>query len=250
MRFKEYLSLSEGIEVKDNSLVFNYNKNKSSKDSIGTSFGKSKFKPFKKSGYVLDNKEVFSAYSGGGATEILKALKNKNDITYNKENYNYFINRTAVYLTKIIKDNKIQVVISPKSSSNLIIDVMDKIQEKIPELTFFTSVFQKVTTEDIKNIHLEDDPRVTDKIRTNFDYIKRSAIKNEYFAMVKVDPKFRSFVRGFFQEIPEKVIKEVKDKNVALFDDVISSGTTIAEMMRMLGGAGAKDVIGLTIFKS
>jgi len=104
--------------------------------------------------------------------------------------------------------------------------------------------------EDIKNIHLIDDPRITDKIRKSFENIKKAAIKNEYFAMVKVAPKFRQFVRGFFENINPKIVKACQDKNVAIFDDIITSGVTISEMIRMIGAAGAKKVIGLTIFKS
>ena len=246
--FKDYLF--EEIHVKDNKLSFSYNKEKSTKTSIGTGFGKGKFKPYKKSGSVLNDKLVYSVYSGGGATDILKALKNKNDIFYDQEDYDYFINRTSIFIGKILRENKIQVVISPMSSSNLVQDVMTKVQEKNPNLTYFTSVFKKVKPQDIQNIYLADDPRVTPKIQKSFEYIKNAAIKNEYLAMIKVDPKFRQFVRGFFEEIDPRVIKECTNKNVVLFDDVISSGTTIAEMLRMLGAAGAKEVTGITIFKS
>lgn len=248
IKFKDYLF--EQIIVKDNKLNFTYNKQKSTKNSIGTKFGKGKFKPYKKSGSILNDKLVYSVYSTSGATDILKALKNKNDIFYDQEDYDYFINRTAMFIVKILRENKIQVVISPMSSSNLVQHVMDKVQEKNPNLTYFTSVFKKVKPQDIKNIYLDDDPRVTPKIQKRFEYIKSAAIKNEYFAMIKVDPKFRRFVRGFFDQIDPKVIQECTNKNVALFDDIISSGTTIAEMLRMLGGAGAKDVTGITIFKS
>jgi len=135
MKFKDYVL--EDIRVQNNKLIFNYNKNKSSKDGIGTAFGKGKFIPYLKSNSILDGKLVFSVYNSGGATEILKALKKKNDIRFEDEDYNYFINRTSMYLVKIIQDNNIQVILSPKSSSNLVTDVMNKIQEKLPELTFF-----------------------------------------------------------------------------------------------------------------
>jgi phosphoribosylpyrophosphate synthetase len=255
MKFSEFestLNLLEKIKVDNGSLVFDYkDKGKGvSKTSIGTSFGKSKLKPYAKSDSILNGKTVFSVYQSSGATEIMAALKGKNDINVDSEDYVHFINRTAIYLYKVLQDKKIDIIMSPKSSSPLVDDLLDAVKERLPHIITYKAVFEKIPKEAIKDVYMEDDPRVTDKIRKSFEAIKKAAIKKGYFAMVKIDPPFRRFVRGFFQEIDPKIVAKCEDKNVALLDDVIASGTTISEMMRMIGAAGAKDVMGITIFKS
>lgn len=255
MIFSEFFhiqSMLEKISVDNNKLVFNYKDTSKgdNKESIGTSFGKGKLIPFMKSDSILDKKKVYSVYKSSGATDILKAIKSKNDIDMDSDDYKKFINRTAIYLSKVIQDEKVEVILSPKSSAKMVDDVLDAIKLRLPYIVDFKAVFEKISVDDIKNVSMIDDPRVTDKIRLSFETIKKKAIKDGYFAMVKVDPKFRHFVRGFFQDIDEKVVKTCENKKVALLDDIISSGTTIAEMMRMIGAAGASDVIGITVFKS
>jgi phosphoribosylpyrophosphate synthetase len=66
---------------------------------------------------------------------------------------------------------------------------------------------------------------------------------------IKDIPKMQAkFVHNFL-ELVKSLSDDLHNKNVLIIDDILSSGATFAEMVRLVSKEDVKSLIGLTIFK-
>ena len=259
MKFSTFLKkqtkslITESIGIEDGRLVFNYKKLKHGEEEISSKFGKSnkkqKFVPYEKTTETIIKHKVFSVYGIKYNNDIVKAIKKQNDITASNEDYDKFINRTAEYINYMfIKKNNIQTVIVPMSSSALTDDVVEKLVEKNPNIKYIKNVFTKA---DISKIGIaKDHPKITPEI---IEYIEKEIEKakvNKFFAMKKIVPMFRKFITNIFELTPNISLRNHLDnKNVMLIDDIVTSGSSTADMIRSLELYAPAKLYLTTIFK-
>jgi hypothetical protein len=236
--FKEYLT--ENIDVVDGKLDF------SSETGISDSFGKgSKFAPYKKR--VEDSDIiVYSLYSTKieNSTEILRMIKNSDDTDELKK----FLNRSAVYAARVIRPLEIDIIVTPKSSSDLTKSFVEELQRRT-NYDIFIDSFHK--TPDISNIIVDKiHPKITDKIADSMQKVLDSAKRKGRLSLTKFPVMYRKFLKNLFVSVDESLLTKFDGKNVLIIDDILTSGSTAKSISDILLLHGAKTVYGLTIFKA
>jgi hypothetical protein len=101
-------------------------------------------------------------------------------------------------------------------------------------------LFALVKSEDVKDMFIE---------MTN-DAMKSPSEQFDGFEIKKVDKRFAKYITGYFELVDPKLITKIQDQRVFVVDDVISSGSTFSEMMKLIASSNPKSVSGFTIFKT
>ena len=144
--------LSEDISIQNGKLSFSYNE-KENETPISTKMGKGKFIPYIKKSVSVANTPIYSVYQlkGPSATAILKALKQKNSISFDDADYKQFLSRSALFITsKILKGLSVDFIVLPQTSSPFLSDIADAISKRISGITIIKDTFKKVEPKNIK----------------------------------------------------------------------------------------------------
>jgi len=242
--------LNESINITDGKLVFDYG---SKKGGLSTKLGKvtkdDKFTPKKSSSKKTGGYDVFSVYSIGKKTAtILKTLKKKTSIDMDREDYDRFLKRTAIFIAgKIIKD--VDVIVFPKSSSFLVQDLVEMISKIEPKIKIISDGFLKNDVDKIKiNYH---EYKVSDKTRRAMENIIKKSKKQGYLEVKTVPKMFLNYISKVLIPNNSNIKLEYVDgKKVAVLDDVISSGFSFREMANSLKTFSPKEIIGISLWLS
>jgi len=240
----------ESITIEDGVLTFNYN----DKSAPSTKLGKHKFVPFSSAKKNFNGTVVKSIYQLDSdiGVKVLKSLKGKNDIKVQEESYKQFIKRTVIYLQSstsgILKD--IDVIVAPSSSSKFNDDVLDAIKEYQPSIKILKGSFIKNGVDKIV-IDFSEFPNVTDKTKKSVQAILKKAQVNGFLEVKNVPKMFLNYFSNVLKLDDMKInTKDITDKNVLIFDDLLGSGFTFTEMINNIKTFSPASVSGVTIFKT
>ena len=238
---RDILAESISLSAIDDTVVIDYS---DKKGDVKTTLGKRKLIPYTKKieGTDLSVISMYNTY-GNNATDIIKALKAKKLST---EDYHQFLSRSAVYASKLLKDNEIDIIVMPKSSSTLTKDFASELGKRFPHIKIMVDSFVK--SEIDKIVLNTEDPRLEPSILKSLTGILKRAKKDGYFEFKKVLPQHRKFFRNVFSYDGNSAIFE--DKNVLIVDDIIASGSSIYDIYKTLQEAAVNEVLCLTLFKT
>lgn len=243
LSLNDFIGITESIDIVNGSLVFDYN---SSSSGISSSFGKGKsIKPFVK---TVDG--LFKSYSlyqakSDSSTQIMKALKSAD---FSDSNIQAFLNRSAIYATRVMKSQNIDIIVTPHSSSDLTKEFVKQIQRRTNYDIYYDS-FQKQPN--LENVSVDyDHPKMTDAIARSMEKIISRGVKSGFLSVKMFSPQHRKFVKNLFTIVDENLTKKIDGKHVMIIDDVMTSGTTAKSIYNILISGGAESVSALTIFKS
>jgi len=238
--FLDYIH--EGITLSKNDLNFLYSNNKDSK--VSTSFGKDKkLSPFKKK--LNDDLFSYSLYISKDATDVLNAVK-KTDLS--SDNVVSFIKRSAIYASRILRKHKPDIIVTPKSSSDLAKIFAESI-EKRNNYDLFVDSFEK--NPDISRIGIDkDNPKISSEIIKRMSTALRTAKKKGFLSIKAFLPHHRKFLTNLFELVDPKISSKVEGKTVVIVDDIMTSGTTANQIANILKNNGAERVLVLTLFKA
>ena len=248
-----FIETNEGFVVDGDTLFF-----KSDEPGfINTKFGKyATMKPYEGK---LSNGKFFAAYQKDKNNldksmydEVLRAIKGKSSkLKMDQESYNAFLNRTAAYLSKIIRDNEIDTIIKMDSASTLVTDLVNEINRRLP-VYFDIHTFDKVL---FKNPNVEEifvdtgDAKLSSQMQTIINDLKRIHTTGQFNIKDIKLPQTRKFFRNWLK-LKDNFNQYIFDKNVCIVDDYVTSGATLNEASNLLVEQGAKKVIGLAIMKA
>lgn len=246
---KEFIELNkiiEGITLdSDGKLKFDYSK----KSDFSMSFGKDKKFSVYKYTESISKVKVFSVY---GVKEekgfpILKGIK-RGEAESN--DYKHFIKRTAIFIShRILKDLKPDIIITPKSSSFILNDLLDVLEEINPHIKFLSEKIQKV--DNIDKIKIDYNHKgISPDIIKSLESIIARAKREGYFQLKWVNKRWAKFISNFFEIVDENKFNKINGKRVIILDDVLSTGTTFQDMIRIVSMYSPEDIHGITIFKS
>lgn len=246
-----YKIFKESISLKDNTINFDYN---TDTGGVTTSFGKTKnFSPYTSQKQILLGNKVFSAYLSkdkNATNKIIKTIKGQTSIKIDKSQYNQFINRTSLYLAKILRKHKIDILVTGESSSKLNNDILTNIRSRM-SIEIYPEAISKIAPSRINNIKINKNIKgFSDEIEKNLlASIKLSKKKGIFKAKDYYKP-YLKFLSGFFEVLDPSVLTKFTDKRVCILDDVLSTGSSMGEIMRHIEAASPAIVIGITIFKT
>jgi hypothetical protein len=258
------------IDDKNNSVVYTLQKQKfgSSATEIDTYIGNGWY-----SEHTADsgNIDIYSSYlykRGDVITGILKSLKGNGPYKVDDRTLNNFLKTTAARAAELVKQKKIDTIIFPKSSSSFLFAFVEEIKRHLGGADV-TVIADAIVKKQIDAVAVEkgDMTELFNFEHPSFNTLKPATIKalekqiarniksNEAdgkgrTVSVKDLPKMQAKFVGNFLETVKELSELLQDKNVLIVDDVLSSGATFAEMVRLIKKEDVKSVIGLTIFKN
>lgn len=244
--FKKFIE--EGITIKDNKIEIDY----SDGGTVSTKMGKKNRIPYISAGKNVGGIEVFSGYLLNtqlpGTKDIMLALKDKHpEIVADAADVNQFLNRTAQYLlATAFKGTSIDLIITLKSSSDLVNRFADQFSVRIPNRLFFPSAIQKANIDKIKVADNVPNEKIRKDLQRVIDNVKSGKVNG--FEIKKILTKDRQFVLDFL-ELDESLLKKIEGKHVLIIDDFLTSGATIAESARLISLYNPASIRAATIFK-
>jgi len=249
--FSEYVNyMTESkLDIFTDKLVWISDKNVDYSTGIKTNFGKGKlFSPYVKkiiAGYgdVINSYSMYLA-SSDNSTEVLKKIKTAD---FNDATFKNFMSRSGIFGAKIFKEIGGDILVTPKSSSLLNIELAKQISAKT-KAPVMESAFIK--NSNVFNIGINyDDPRLSEKVAKGLESILKRAQREGYLKMVQVLPQNRKFLTNVFQLVDDNTLDKFYGKHVVIVDDVMTSGATIQSIYSLIS-SGAKQVSVITMFKS
>lgn len=243
LSFSDYIQLQEDINIENGRLVFNADRDKDS--GIKSSFGKSKkLTPYKK---TVDGLVTYSLYQAktSNSTDILKALKASD---FSNEEVQKFLNRSAIYAARVLRSLDVDVIVTPKSSSDLTKEFVKQIQRRTNYDVLIDSFIKRP---DLSKVTIDKDhPKITNSITKSMQRILDKAIKGGSLSVKLFAVPHRKFLKNLFEVTDEKIYNKIENQNVVIIDDVMTSGTTTQNIRDILITNQAESVSALTIFKS
>lgn len=240
LSFRSYIA--ESFSIDGDELVIDYSKKS---DTNKLTFGKGKLKPYVKKLEGIDV-QVISLYTFNdqSGTVIMKKLK-ANDIS--NDTYYQFINRSAVYASRLIRDLKIDLLVLPESSSPLAANFARAIVAANPGIRMAPKNFIKAR--DVEQIKIDyENPKLTPAITKTLESSLRRAKREGVLKMKWILPVNRKFLTNVFSYDGNSYI--FSDKNVLIVDDIVTSGSSILPLYKAVEEAGANSTTCLTLFKS
>lgn len=266
--FKKYLQqlFLETLEVKNGKVVYiKQSKNYASEPGLISTYERAKDSMLTTSGQDVRNKKIFSLYnykSDSASNDIILSLKNQGPYEIDTEVYNKFLHDSATYAKKIMAYQQIDFVIYPVSSSKFLKDFVSLIENE----THITFIKDAIIKKQIKNVEeyaeemIDKDyygyAKLTDAkkksiIKSIINNVKKNEAsgKGSIITLKNVASKRDSHYISKFMEIANDDILEVENKNVMIIDDLIGSGTSFSDMIRVVDEFAPSEIFGLTIFK-
>lgn len=205
----------------------------------------------------------FSYLHSPEVTELLKGFKGKNDLRTDPRQISRFFTDTVAYMAHGLKLQKVKpdVIVSPKSTAPAAHEFAEQLS-KAMGCELYQGSFSKSDTfvlphskddalraimdKFVDHDHLADKyhgsdiekftKRVAQSIYSSFKTHGKLELKS-------VDKQTSKFIKGFMETNANLV-----GKNVLVVDDILSSGATMSEMLRLAQEAGAASTVGAVIF--
>ena len=208
--FKQYFKEDLKFNSKENDIEFTHGK---SNDGLPDKIDIKKNK--------LNEIDVYSIYyapeydSNKNHFKFSPALHGLKKTNFNKKAVQWFLNKSAIASQKIIRKNKIDYIVMPKSSSALVSEFAKMLKQKNPKIEIIFDTFVKKSNLELKSI----------------------------------EPEKRKEIGNIFNASSNDVYNKLKNKNVLLLDDIMTTGTTLEMLNDLLKNHDVNNVVGLTLYK-
>jgi ACT domain-containing protein len=250
--------LIEGIRFENNQVVFDFTSDKPD-DIIPLKLQKhnTKFNSMNNIptyyAYRINSAYKGAVQSDPRITAIRDAIKN---VTISQSDYVQFITKALINFDQnVAKLSSYDLIALPQSTSALLVRVVESIAQKygaaveVIDNTFVKNKITDITVDPqvIQGIRAKSGDKKADYIAKRYADLIKSAEVNGEFKMKKI-PTDKGFRRGItnFLHINnnryDAIFKQVYGGKVLILDDIITSGTTMVEMKRLLDDLGATEV--------
>jgi len=232
----------EGIEAKEGKIVFDY----SSSKGVNLRLGKNrKFMTYTKTLYKYKDIKILSLYKINKEDKfILRALKGESDLILDTQDIFNFIKRSSLYAFKNLPKD-IDIILFSKNSYLLLDFFIQEIASKYQNKAL--KISQSIYKVDTSNLHMKTDTpsKYVDFIQALIERLK----KKQYIKLRDDIPiKFRAYFSGYIS-IDDDAQKQFQGKNVLIVDDILTTGSTLTELIEIIKLRDPRSINALTIFK-
>jgi hypothetical protein len=196
--------------------------------------------------------------SSEDSTNILKSLKGKGPYDVDQKQLASLMANAKTASAGLIKKLKPDVIIYPKSSSPLVKLFVDQLSTLAPNAKVLSDAFIKkaLDAEDVEPLINKNHPqwekfaKSSPKAVHELEMSLKRQIKNGELELKKLYKPHLKFIKNFIElKDAYTVLDTVLDKHVLVIDDILSSGSTMNEMVRQLVDLEPSKITGLTLFK-
>jgi hypothetical protein len=237
---KEFIT--EGIYFDDDNFVFDYRIDEKS-HFINLKYNNKFVK--------VNKKDIFYSYVMKDNVDrtikklFIKSLKYKDEQFISYNDYEKFLNKGILGFLHII-DRNIDIIIYPKSSSPLNFDIAKKIKDKLGTNTYI--VKDSIVKNEIENIKI-DASKISDKTRKS---LLKYSIKDGEFFLKRIPPQYRKYFFNFLK-FDNNIQRDFYNKlsgNILIVDDILSEGTTINEIEKLVKSFNPSKIIKYVILRT
>jgi len=255
--FKQFIS--EEIAINGEALkisIQNY-RAASTKDSISTYFNRQPYTT-KIKGCKSEIYSLLNYVSSETTTKILTSLKGKGPLDVPEKQFQNFMSQVKTSAGTVTQRVKPDIIIYPKSSSEFLTKFVDAVSASFPQAEvlpekFIKAVLDAENVEPLLNTEHPDwekfareNPKEVEKLKKQL----KAHIQRGELELKKLYKPYLKFVKNFIElRDAYDLIDKVLDKVVLVIDDVLSTGTTMSEMIRQLEDIEPSKIVGLTLFK-
>lgn len=245
--------ISEGFSTKNGTISYSSLSSDSDgiNDKLGISSKNNKFQ-FRKTSLADKSGIVYSVYTDTTKelegditrTDILKALKNQSEYKLTSSEIEEFVRRAAIMCYKNLKNEKIDILLSLDSSSDLVDVFMSELSSRLVG----AKVIKRgvIKNDNFDEIHLDKNTPGEDKVLNSINKTIDKMKTDKYFSIKKINPvQYRKYIRGWMKLNTNKIT----GKNICVVDDFLTSGSSMMAAFHLLRTNGANNVFGLTLFK-
>jgi phosphoribosylpyrophosphate synthetase len=242
------VNLYEGISNDTNEIdkfIFNFNKDNTD-DIITLRYNKeSIIRRVTKNIKIYYNYKINKTVDKVLRMKLLKSIKDK---SIQIEDYDHLLDKAVLGLFNNPHFNLIDVdvVIIPRSSSKINLDLANRIIAKIPRVLLMS---ENLVKNRLENITLDYDLIKSKNLKTATiksieKMLRKSSVDGE-FKIKKIPGQFRKFVINFLKlDINDRnMINRLNGGKVLIVDDIITEGTTLNEAHRLLEKYSPKEII-------
>lgn len=211
---------------------------------ISGKFGKNKkFEPYITTTRKTKTYSIFNV-KGKGYSNLLRDFKN---LSQNEPSVEAFIKRVSLYINILIGNIKPDVIVAPKSSGNLNRIFLTEIRKR-SNIDILEGAFEKTTNSE--ELFIED--RVKELSPELYDSLTKILKRTTNTSSItkRFRPEHRKFIRGLYSLSDQDLYDKIANKRVLIFDDIITSGTTIDSIADFLEFANSEVVGAITIIKN
>lgn len=255
--FKQFLA--EEIYVKGDDLVIATQafRSASSKEAISTYFRSQPYET-RIRGCDADVYSLMNYVSSEVTTNILKSLKGSGPYHVNEKQFAGLMKQIREAAAKVVKRVNPTVIIYPKSKSDLLKQFVDEVKASAPNAIVLNDSFIKsaLDAEDVEPLintdhpdwvkFAETHPKDVEKLKKQL----KTHIQKGELELKKLYKPYLKFIKNFIElKNAYDVLDKVLGEKVLVVDDILSSGSTMAEMIRQLQDLEPSKIVGLTMFK-
>ena len=218
---------------------------------------------FQKFNHVFKNRlgmDVYIAYKTRKHTD--KEDKNqigdlqlyiKNDIaSKDPKNYALFLAKAVMMFDKHYGLPAFDVICTPKSSSTLNTDIAKLMQRKAGSNTILaTDVMVKNAVSNI-TINMDKLKGKDESTVKSVQNMLDKAISSGRFKMADIFPKFRGLFQNFIvfnNKTDKRIFNSIVNGRILVIDDILTRGTTLREMNRILMDLLPKEIVYFILFE-
>jgi phosphoribosylpyrophosphate synthetase len=204
-----------------------------------------------------DGNKVYYAYKFNKSSdpkikELRDSIKHI-DSKISKQDIEIMISKAVNSFNSIVPLNSFDLIVTPKSTSNVLDLIRNFAHAKAGTNTLVVSdLFVKNT---IDNIEFDEEKlsRVPEDKRDQIRAILNKAFSKENYKLKSVPPRYRKFILNFLKfntETEKRVLNSIVNNKVLVIDDILREGTTIKNMIKLLYGSGAEEIVSFVLLTS
>lgn len=217
-----------------------------------------KIQRYNKKFSIKDGNSVYYAYKFNSGIEknLVKDLKTSIkylDDKVSEKDVNLMIYKAVNSFNRVEPISSFDVIVTPKSASKVLDLVKNLMEEKAGKNTIVSSdVFLKRILDEIEF----DEEKLSDldpKYRAKVEKLLHKIFSQNDYKIRSVTPRFRKFIINFLKfnsELEKRTMNALVEGKVLIIDDILTEGTTVKNMVSLLEGINAKEVLSFILLAS
>jgi hypothetical protein len=244
--------LIEGISFNQETDSFDFNwKNDSPSDLIGLKLQKYNEYISSKQGFNLYYAYKFNKNVDKSLKSLLRdSIKYVDEKFIKSNDMELFLSKGINSFNQIEPLNKFDIIVFPKSSSNILNNLKQKLSSKAGMNTILASdLFVKNTIENIQ-YNQEKLNKLSPENKEKVLKLLNKVLSKESFRLKSIPPQYRKFISNFLSfnsDTERRVFNSISEGNVLLVDDILTEGTTFINMAKLLQNLGADSITGFIL---
>lgn len=201
-----------------------------------------------------DGNKIYYAYkfnkSVEGQNSVLRKSIKYLDDKVNKKDVELMVSKAVVNFNSIVPLSSFDIIVTPSSTSKVLDLIKNFIHAKAGSNTLVASdLFVKNS---VDNIQLDQDKldKVPEDKRKQIVQILNKIFSKEDYKLRSIPPRYRKFILNFIKyntEVEKRIINGIVNGKILVVDDILTEGTTIKNMIKLLQSSGASEIVSFVL---